>query len=62
LADSGYFKSWLVALSVDQQVIIIKNGNKISTTFSTGYTGKGEDFGWIITTPVLPATYSRFVH
>ncbi|MBA7636707.1 hypothetical protein ES703_44328 [subsurface metagenome] len=24
-------------------------------TFSTGYTGEGEDFGWIIPTPVPPA-------
>ena len=56
-ADGGYFNSrWSIALSADQRAIIIKNGNEISMTFSTGYTGEGEDFGWIIPTPVPPAT------
>jgi len=54
-ADGGYFsRSESVALSADQRAIIIKNGNEISMTFSTGYTGEGEDFGWIIPTPVPP--------
>lgn len=57
--DGGYFSSSSsrsVAVSADQRAIIIKNGNEISMTFSTGYTGEGEDFGWIIPTPVPPAT------
>lgn len=55
-ADGGYFSSsQSVAVSADQQAIIIKNGNEISMTFSTGYTGEGENFGWIIPTPVPPA-------
>ena len=54
--DGGYFSRELVAVSADQRAIIIKNGNEISMTFSTGYTGEGEDFGWIIPTPVPPAT------
>ncbi len=44
-ADGGYFSSRSVAMSADQRAIIIKNGNEISMTFSTGYTGEGEDFG-----------------
>jgi hypothetical protein len=54
-ADGGYFSSRSVAVSADQRAIIIKNGREISMTFSTGYTGEGEDFGWIIPTPVPPA-------
>jgi hypothetical protein len=54
-ADGGYFSSRSVALSADQRAIIIKNGNEISMIFSTGYTGEGEDFAWIIPTPVPPA-------
>ena len=54
-SDGGYFSSSRsIAISADQRVIIIKNGNEISMTFSTGYTGEGEDFGWIIPTPVPP--------
>jgi len=42
-ADGGYFsKAESVAVSADQRAIIIKNGNDISITFSTGYTGEGE--------------------
>ena len=56
LADGGYVSSsQSVALSADQRAIIIQNGNEISMTFSTGYTGGGEDFGWIIPTPIPPA-------
>jgi len=55
LADGGYFSRQSVAVSADQRVIIIKNGSEISVTISTGYTGEGEDFGWIIPTPVPPA-------
>lgn len=55
-ADGGYFsRSQSIAVSADQRAIIIKNGSEISITFSTGYTGEGEDFGWIIPTPVPPA-------
>lgn len=53
-ADGGYFSKRSVAVSTDQRAIIIKDGNEISMTFSTGYTGEGEDFGWIIPTPVPP--------
>lgn len=58
-ADGGYVSvsiSQSVAISADQRAIIIKEGKEISMTFSTGYTGEGEDFGWIIPTPVPPAT------
>ncbi len=54
-ADGGYFSSESVAVSADQRAIIIKNGDEISMTFSTGYTGEGENFAWIIPTPVPPA-------
>ena len=53
-ADGGYFSRRAVAVSADQRAIIIKKGNEISMTFSTGYTGEGEDFGWIIPAPVPP--------
>jgi hypothetical protein len=42
-------------VSVDQRTIILKNGNEVSMTFSTGYSGEGENFGLIIPTPVPPA-------
>jgi ankyrin repeat protein len=54
-ADGGYFSSRSVAVSADQRAILVKNGNAISMTFSTGYTGEGEDFAWIIPTPVPPS-------
>ena len=55
-ADGCYIgASRAVAVSVDQRAIIVKNGREISMTFSTGYTGEGHDFGWIIPTPVPPA-------
>ncbi len=59
-ADGGYFSpktesSQSVAVSADQRAIIIKNGDEISMTFSTGYTGEGEDFGRTIPTPVPSA-------
>jgi len=53
-ADGGFF-SRSAAVSADQRAIIIKNGNEISMTFSTAYSGEGEEFGWIIPTPVPPA-------
>lgn len=54
-ADGGYVsRTESIAISTDQRAIIIKNGNEISMTFSTGYTGEGEDFGWIIPTPAPP--------
>jgi hypothetical protein len=43
-------------VSADQRAIIIRNGDEISRTFSTGYTGEGDDFGWIIPTPIPPDT------
>ena len=52
--DGGYV-SQSVAVTADQRAIIIKSGNEISMTLSTGYTGEGDDFGWIIPTPVPPA-------
>jgi alpha-tubulin suppressor-like RCC1 family protein len=55
LADGGYFTShYSVAVSADQRAIIIKNGKQISMTLSTGYTGEGEDFAWVIPIPVPP--------
>lgn len=54
LGDGGYF-SRSVAVSADQRAIIIKSGDEISMTFSTGYTGEGDDFGWLIPVPVPPA-------
>ena len=53
-ADGGYISD-AVAVSADQRAILIQNGSEISMTFSTGYTGEGDDFGWIIPTPVPPA-------
>jgi alpha-tubulin suppressor-like RCC1 family protein len=52
LADGAYFSRQSGARSGDQRVIIIKNGDQISMTFSTSYTGEGEDFAWIIPSPV----------
>jgi hypothetical protein len=54
LADGGYFSRRSIAVSADQRAIIIKNGNQISMTLSTGYTGEGDDFAWVIPTPVPP--------
>lgn len=55
-ADGGYFTtSESVAVSADQRAIIIQNGREISITYSTGYTGQGDDFSWIIPVPVPPA-------
>jgi hypothetical protein len=56
-ADGGYVSriSRSVTMSADQRAILIKKGNEISMTFSTGYTGEGEDFGWIIPVPAPPA-------
>jgi len=54
IADGGYFSIESVAVSADQRAIIIRNGKDISMTISTGYTGNGEDFGWIIPFPVPP--------
>jgi len=53
-ADGGYFSRRSVAVSADQRAIIIKNNDEVSMTLSTGYTGDGGDFGWIIPTPVPP--------
>lgn len=53
-ADGGYFSKRSAALSGDQRAIIIKNGDEVSITFSTGYTGDGEDLVWIIPTPIPP--------
>jgi len=51
-ADGAYFNRHSDAQSGDQRVFIIKNGDQISMTFSTGYTGSGEEFAWIIPSPV----------
>ena len=57
-SDGGYFSSSRsIAVSTDQREIIIKNGEQISMTLSTGYAGEGEDFCWIIPTPVAPAVH-----
>ena len=55
-ADGGYFTraDTPVAVSADQRAILIQDGNEISMTVSTGYTGEGGDFGWIIPTPMPP--------
>ena len=53
IAEGGYFGR-VEAVSADQRAIIIRLGDEISMTFSTGYTGDGEDFGWIIPTPIPP--------
>ena len=57
-ADGGYFSkkaSRSVAVSEDQRAIIIRNGSETSMALSTGYTGKGDGFCWIIPTPVRPS-------
>lgn len=51
-ADGCYFSEDAVAVSSDQRAVIIKNKDDISITFSTAYTGDGNDFGWLIPTPV----------
>ncbi|MCK5250018.1 MAG: DUF2330 domain-containing protein, partial [Spirochaetaceae bacterium] len=53
-ADGCYFSTESIAVSSDQRAIIIINGNEISMTFSTAYTGNSADFGWVIPTPVTP--------
>jgi alpha-tubulin suppressor-like RCC1 family protein len=54
-ADGGFFtEPSSVAISADQRAIIIRNGDQIAMTFSTGYTGEGEDFAWIIPVPSIP--------
>jgi ankyrin repeat protein len=54
--DGGFVgKSGPEAVSTDQRAIIIKNGSKISMTISPGYSGDGEDFGWIVPVPAPPA-------
>ena len=54
-SDGGYFsKGELVAVSTDQRAILIQNGDEISMTFSTAYSGEGDDFAWVIPTPVPP--------
>ena len=59
--DGGYFsRIESVAVSADQRAIIIKTGDEISMTFSTAYSGDGDDFGWIIPTPVPLAVEDVF--
>jgi len=43
-----------VATSVDQRALLIQSGGMTSMTISTGYSGAGEDFAWVIPTPVAP--------
>ena len=53
LADGGYYP--IVdsgdIYSGDQRAIIIQLGNTVSVTFSTAYTGEGDDFVWLIPVP-----------
>lgn len=58
--SDGGFISTDVSLSTDQRAIIIQNGDEISMTLSTGYTGDGEEFAWIIPLPVPPEVYDVF--
>jgi alpha-tubulin suppressor-like RCC1 family protein len=62
--DGGYFSRTdsveSLAVSSDQRAIIIRNGDEISITFSTGYTGEGNEFAWIIPVPVVPETKDVF--
>lgn len=54
--DGGYFsEAQSVAVSTDQRAILIKDGDQVSVTLTTGYTGEGQDFAWIIPTPVTPS-------
>jgi ankyrin repeat protein len=54
-ADGGYFgRSESVTSSADQRAILLKTDNTVSMTLSTAYTGEGEEFAWIIPTPVPP--------
>jgi len=56
-ADGGFVsRTRSIAVSTDQRAILVKQGDEISMTLSTGYTGEGEDFGWLIPTPVAPAS------
>lgn len=54
-ADGGFFPALKsVAVSVDQRAIIVRKGSRTSMILSTGYTGNGDDFAWIIPIPVAP--------
>ena len=54
-ADGGFFAPDVtVALSADQRAIIATDGTSHSLTLSTGYTGNGDEFAWIVPTPGLP--------
>lgn len=54
-ADGGYFgPPRTVAVSTDQRAILIRGNEKISITFSTGYTGDGKNFAWVIPVPAVP--------
>lgn len=46
--DGSYFSAEAVAVSADQRAILIQRGSEISMTLSTGYTGDGSEFGWVI--------------
>jgi len=53
-ADGGYFSERALAVSADQRAILVHHGDAVSLSLSTGYTGEGRDFAWIIPTPALP--------
>ena len=53
-ADGGFFSADSVAVSADQRAILIQSGNLISMTLSTGYTGEGKDFAWVVPVPAVP--------
>jgi hypothetical protein len=59
-ADGGFFSFAgpsveTVATSADQRAIIMRCGDRTLMTLSTGYTGNGDGFAWLIPTPVPPA-------
>jgi len=53
-SDGGYVTEKTVvdlATSADQIGVIVQTGDTISMTLSTGYSGKGDDFAWVIPVP-----------
>jgi hypothetical protein len=57
IADGGFFSLPtlpVAAASADQRSIIVRQGDQTCMILSTGYTGDGDDFAWIIPTPAAP--------
>ena len=50
-ADGLFFSSAGTATSGDQQAIIVKHGNEITTTFTARYSGDGTSFLWVWPVP-----------